>query len=117
MTEVRPEIGLEHQKNKLERPAAFDNLHGPEASIDKPVAFSVADHVSGLDSAHGAFRNASAEAKAAFIACYADNNDPVLQATLALMIGEKAPSELMTGKKAPDNVNVIGQPPPESMTT
>jgi hypothetical protein len=94
--EVRPEKGAEqHEGKAAERPAAFDKLYGPEATIDKPLAFSRADHVSGLDSAHGAFRCASDEAKAAFLACYADNQDPVLQATLALMIGQKPPSELL----------------------
>jgi hypothetical protein len=95
MTEVLPERA-EHQLGKAaERPASFDTLLGPEASVEKTIAISRADHVSGLDSAHGAFRSASAEAKAAFLACYADNQDPVLQATLALMIGEKPPSDVL----------------------
>jgi hypothetical protein len=95
MTEVRPEKGAEHHEAKAERPASFDKLYGPEATIDKSLAISRADHVSGLDSAHGAFRSASEEAKAAFLACYADHPDPVLKATLALMIGEKPPSDVL----------------------
>jgi hypothetical protein len=96
MTEVRPEQGAEHQKGKVDRPASFNELlTGPEASIDKSLALSRAHHVSGLDSAHGAFRSASEEAKAAFLACYADHPDPVLKATLALMVGKEPPSKAL----------------------
>ena len=96
MTHRRPEHGAEQQKqtdhtNSPERPESFNKLYGPEEAArtsDKPVSISRADHISSLDSAHGAFHNASAQAKADFLACYADA-DPITKATLALMTREK----------------------------